>query len=216
MADGGKCVTEGECMSGSCYQPSCSTSCCLGTCQATPTTGTICSSTSDCAPDDFCSFLDPLSSAGSCQPRLAQGQPCQSDNNCQDGLNCDGADTKTCVPFVKDGQPCSSDMNACENLNSFCDDATHTCRPRLALGAACTIPAGRNSRVTAGCPFYADCIDGKCVVLPSLGEPCTVPDGGSPLLACLSGTCTNGSCQSTAKPPCTLSTATTPDAGARD
>jgi hypothetical protein len=216
VADGGRCVTEAECASGSCYQPSCSTSCCLGTCQAIPTTGTTCSSTSDCAPTDFCSYLASPSSHGVCQPRVAQGQPCEYDNSCLDGLNCDSAGTKTCVPYVKDGQPCNSDMNTCENLNSFCDGVTHTCRPRLALGAACSMPDGGFLRISAGCPFYADCIGGKCVAMPRLGEACTVPDGGSPFIACLSGTCTNGLCQPSANPPCTLANATTPDAGARD
>ena len=210
VAAGGNCVTDAECLGGSCHQPSCSTSCCLGTCGQPLAAGAACTSSTDCVAGDYCS------SQGTCQPQGAQGQPCTYNSQCQSGLACDSAGSGTCVPYVKDGQPCTPDGADCENINGFCDPTSGKCRSRLAVGAACSVPDGGISRISSGCVFYADCRDGTCVTLPGMGEACTVPDGGYASMACFVGTCTSGTCQGTVNPPCTVASATSPDAGARD
>jgi hypothetical protein len=218
VANGGNCVADTECAGGVCHQPSCGASCCLGTCGQASPTGGACDSDTDCASGDYCD-TNPFSTTtqNTCLPRGTQGQPCDYSGGCQDGLTCDGAGSGTCVPYVKDGQACTTYGPDCENLDSFCDPESGQCRPRLALGAACSVPAGAFSRPDAGCVFYADCVGGTCVALPGLGDPCTVPDGGFGSLVCRSGECTNGTCQPLGlDPPCTLTNATVADAGARD
>jgi hypothetical protein len=218
VPSGGNCVVDTECAAGVCHQPACGASCCLGMCGLPATTGAACDSDTDCASSDYCN-TNPYATTGrdTCQPLLAQGQPCDYSNSCQDGLDCDGSGTGTCVPYVKDGQSCSVDGPGCESLSSFCDPQSGRCRPRLVVGAACSVPSGMLSRPDGGCVFYADCVGGICVALPGPGEACAVPDGGYDSLVCRSGECTNGRCQSMGlDPPCTLASATAPDAGARD
>jgi len=220
VADGGSCVADTECAAGICRQPNCNASCCLGTCGQLSPVGAACYSSSDCASDAACVY-DYLSSSsqGTCQLGVGQGQPCITGTECQSGLTCDfdSAGTGTCAPYVKDGEVCTADGPVCENLNSFCDPQSGKCRPRLAVGSACSVPSGSLSRPGAGCVFWADCVSGTCVALPGAGEACTVPDGGSGALVCRAGDCIGGVCQPTVlAPPCTLATAATPDAGARD
>jgi hypothetical protein len=211
VAAGGNCVTDAECVGGVCHQPSCGASCCLGTCGQPLATGAACTSSTECAAGNYCS------SQGTCQPQGAQGQSCTYNSQCQSGLSCDNnSGSGTCAPYVKDGQACTPDGADCENINGFCDPTTGKCRARLAVGAACSVPDGGISRLNAGCAFYADCREGICVALPGPGEACSVPDSGYAALACMVGTCTNGVCQQTVNPPCTVASATAPDAGARD
>jgi hypothetical protein len=216
VATGGNCVTDAECVGGVCHQPSCGASCCLGTCGQPLAAGAACTSSSDCAAGDYCGTDYVTSSQSTCQPRGAQGQPCTYNSQCQSGLACDSSSSGTCVPYVKDGQACTPDGADCENINGFCDVTSGKCRPRLAVGAACSVPDGGISRLNAGCAFYADCREGTCVALPGPGEACTVPDGGYASLACFVGTCTGGTCQGMANPPCTVASAASRDAGARD
>ncbi len=216
VAVGGNCVTDAECVGGVCHQPSCGSSCCLGTCGQPLAAGEACTSSTDCVPGDYCGTDYVTSSQSTCQPQGAQGQPCTYNSECQSGLTCDSAGSGTCAPYVKDGQPCNPDGADCENVNGFCDTTSGTCRPRLAVGAACSVPDGGISRISSGCVVYADCREGTCVALPGPGEACTVLDGGYAELACFVGTCTNGTCQGMANPACTVASATSPDAGARD
>jgi hypothetical protein len=160
-------------------------------------------SSRDCVPGAWCEPGLLLSvGLGSCQAEAAQGEPC--DYRCQSGLTCCGTGTKTCVPYAKDGDPCSSDTD-CENVNSFCNPESGRCRPRLPVGAACTISNG-SAGVNAGCVYYAECVAGNCAQLPSNGQPCSALDGGSPFpfRSCNAGTCTDGICQPSS--PCTLKT----------
>ena len=216
VASGGNCVTDAECVGGVCHQPSCGASCCLGTCGQLLAVGAACTSSTDCSAADYCGTDYVTSFQSTCQPRGGQGQPCTYNSQCQSGLACDSSSSGTCVPYVKDGQACNPDAADCENVGSFCDATSRTCRPRLAVGAACSVPDGGISRISSGCVFYADCRGGICVALPGHGEACSVPDGGAASLACFVGTCTGGTCQGIAQAPCTIANATTPDAGARD
>jgi hypothetical protein len=218
VPDGGSCVADTECAAGVCHQPDCGASCCLGTCGQPFPIGAACDLSSDCVPDAKCVYDYLVStSRGTCQLGAGQGQPCPMGTACQSGLTCDTGGTETCVPYVKDGDTCTADGPACENLNSFCDPQSGTCRPRLAVGSACSVPDGSMSRTGAGCDFWADCVSGTCVALPGAGDACTVPDGGSGALVCRAGDCTDGVCQATVlAPPCTLANATVADAGARD
>jgi hypothetical protein len=215
VPSGENCVDDAECTTGTCRQPSCNANCCLGTCGGKIPIGSACSSSSDCESGSSCIYGS--SSSATCTADLAVGQACASSGAyCQDAFDCDTSGTSTCVPYVKDGQPCVTGGVGCDNMGSFCDPASGTCRPLLAVGAACTLPAGSTYGTGAGCVYYAECRNGTCTARPTIGDACSVPDGGYTQMACAGGDCTSGTCQPYTSQPCTLETAVSPDAGARD
>ena len=215
VPSGGNCIDDAECTTGTCRQPSCSANCCLGTCGGKIPIGSACSSSNDC--DTGVSCIYGSSSPGTCTADLAAGLSCGSSGAyCQDGLDCDTSATNTCVPYIKDGQSCVTGGVACDNMGSFCDPSSGICRPLLAVGAACTLPVGSIYGTGVGCVYYAECRNGTCTARPTIGEACSVPDGGYAQLACAGAECTNGICQPYTSQPCTLETAVSPDAGARD
>jgi hypothetical protein len=111
-------------------------------------------------------------------------------DRCQDGLYCKGANP-ICYRPSEVGGECAT--NNCDNCNSFCDDATKTCRAPPAVGDAC---AG-----VAECGLALNCVNGQCAVPGAVGEPCVAGTA----FPCqtgigLDGTvdCINGICSSTA------------------
>jgi hypothetical protein len=217
VASGGACVADNECSGGKCHQPSCGGACCLGTCGTPAAIGAACTNGSDCVTDATCRYDVLVStSQGTCQAQAAQGQPCSYGSDCRSGLTCDSTGTGTCVPYVPDGQACVQDGAECANINSFCDPETGKCRPRSAVGAACSTPDASAYALRGGCVYYANCVGGSCVALAGVGEACTVPDGGSAYLVCRAATCMGGVCQPQTSSACTLATATPPDASVHD
>jgi len=145
---------------------------------------------------------------GTCQPTLAPGAPCTSDDVCRDALcldldasgvghcgprqtgeACAGVDEcatgsvcdMVCAPPRERGEACQS-SEQCEGGNECVDG---TCRLILGLGAACDPSPTSTDRCATG----ATCLGGVCAPL-RLGDACNAE--------CASGTCQNGRCVSLA------------------
>jgi hypothetical protein len=103
----------------------------------------------------------------SCMPPAKLGDPCTTLFQCgaQYELNdivCDEARTHTCVHRTSTG-PCKNvnRQGSCDPVTSYCDSSTETCRPRLPLGAACTVP----STASDPCAVGTQCAGGVCSLL---------------------------------------------------
>jgi hypothetical protein len=97
-------------------------------------------------------------------PKVAQGGACTQGFECTTG-NCEGAETDPVVdgmcvaaPVLAGvGQSCAA--NACAD-GAYCDDATSTCQPVKAAGAACTDDnecVNTCNTTTNTCSCYAGC-----------------------------------------------------------
>jgi hypothetical protein len=212
IASGGACVSDEQCTTGLCKQPSCGGSCCLGVCAVKAAAGGSCTQSSECVADATCNYDGSLT--GTCKPRAPRGEACEYNSDCQSGLTCDSTGSKTCVPLIADGHPCTPGGASCAELSSFCDGTSKTCQPRIRVGAPCVNDTG--VLLGSDCVIYAQCRGGVCVAIPTVGEPCQITDGGYAEIACLVGTCTNGSCKVDPSTPCTIASARSPDAGTRD
>jgi hypothetical protein len=209
IASGGACVSDEQCATGLCKQPSCGGSCCLGVCAVKAAAGGGCTQSSECVADATCNYDGSLT--GTCKPRAPRGEACKYNSDCQSGLTCDSTGSKTCVELIADGHPCTPGGASCAELSSYCDGTSKTCQPRAKLGAACVSDA--TSLHGSGCVSYAQCKNGVCVAIPTVGEPCQATDAGYPEIACLVGACTNGTCQVAPSQVCTIASAHGADAG---
>lgn len=177
QAEGAACSTSNECASANCDTndlTACSgmPMCCAGTCgPAAPAPlpiGSDCSAAgSSCVAGTFCS-----ASRGLCVANVAVGQPCDpaTEKFCGIGLTCGPAASgsqQVCLALPAEGESCAT-LLSCDALDDYCDGTTHTCVPRIAVGAAC--PNG------VGCVDYAQC-DGPtrtCVSYGKAGALCTL------------------------------------------
>jgi hypothetical protein len=213
VPDGGRCVVNDECVGRLCGNYPAGASCCaLGTCLPRIAAGSPCWSTDHCVDGYYCGGgkgTDP----GTCQPLLLEGQACSTQMQCGPALQCDRGGTGTCRSVLQNGQACSMQVPACDPIAGFCDPVGRTCQPWRDVGAACSASV---TEVSGGCVGYAACMNGTCVELPGIDEPCVVPDGGDPSVACRSGWCTDGTCQEIACPVCTIESVPIPDASIAD
>ena len=166
VADDGPCFTGDECISGECDRSNCATTCCAGTC-VPPTqspSGTIAVGAQLV---DDCVQLD---------EECAAGTACI--------LTTVGAFATVCATPPGEGAPCGGTAS-CDLRGDFCDPATMTCTPRVAVGGTC---------VTGGddCVLYASCdaASMKCAARPRAGDVCSLTSlpclGG---LACIAARC---------------------------
>ena len=198
IASGDTCVTNSECVSGSCSAAPCPTdgTCCQNTCTGSAPAqplGSSCDGT--CVAGAYC---DQTSVPGTCRARLAVGQACTSVDDCMAGLVCvPYTGLRTCTAFVPNGQACSLSGAMCDDPQSHCDPVSGTCIPLGKPGDPCS--------GSSQCLTYASCVAGVCRTRPQEGEACD-PDAGNDA-RCLIGSCVQGSCSVGPAPqkPCTLS-----------
>jgi hypothetical protein len=206
VAAGGTCFRGYECASGHCDLTACaSAGCCPGTCAAGGPTGVplggTCTGLATCAAGTFCDGITML-----CMPLLPAGSPCTDDLSCAAGLVCLVSGTAPTAPQVcaappAEGAPCSIQDGYCALTTDFCDPATSTCKPRLAVGSDC------DTTITDGCVNDAACMNvqvgvtgvltSKCVALGRVGDPCLMMFGCLRGLECGTG----GTCQVRAPDP---------------
>jgi hypothetical protein len=151
------------------------------TCETPQPSGATCATSAECAADLYC--------VGVCRPRGAQGDPCVFDSlrlsTCAPGLACDvtpfTGQTGTCIlPRAKEGAcqfhwSCQPGL-ACSFLNyaGFPQNAPPPglCGPMEPVGTACDYSTYANYLGTE-CQAGAVCgADGKCDVIPQLGQNC--------------------------------------------
>jgi len=206
---GGECFADDECVEGHiCDRNACPADrlCCTGSCvefrilgeQAAcqlPQDGVLitsrCSSEFWCRPPD----VDPENppemppAEGVCTARVDNGQPCNANGECMDGLRCDTQDTQTCFKLSPHDAECNPMLatNPCLEVNDACDPGSSSCQIAPGPGEAC--PQGR-------CAGWALCSGqgdpenpATCIALLNRGEAC---DGSLPCLGDL--VCRDGLC----------------------
>lgn len=161
-ARGASCSLGRQCASGICVGGADGDAC--GRCAGPYGEGAPC--------DDFAECASGLVCRGECVLEGLPHHPCETTQDCVDGLWCSAG---ACAPRVADGEPCESD-DACARGHR-CADAR--CAPRgTTPGDACAAPSD--------CAFPASCFGGGCRV-PTEGEPCS-GRCASPFV-CLRGEC---------------------------
>lgn len=165
----------------------------------------------DCADGLSCVYA-PGTPMGTCQPTLAQGERCTSNDVCPDAdcLDMDASGTGHCGPrrtgeacsddfdcaddsfcgeslcaLAREGSRCAYTGSACSD-GSVCDGAAMICLPRAGHGDAC--------QSSVQCAEGADCVDGACRLVLGLGALCdpvpTAVDRCASGASCLDGVCT--------------------------
>lgn len=178
VADGGQCFQSFECASkDSVCAPN-------QTCVAKATAGQPCGQFG-CATGLYCQNL---TGAPTCQPQLAEGQPCTSTTQCQEKLFCDTfSATPTCVAPKDGGQTCTSSTGckSADCLTGTCAGSTTQCASSASCGRKCT-----NTGLT--CTVDSTCGNGTCSVTTAMmcnltgmncpvGEFCNFPPRCQPV-----------------------------------
>ena len=160
QANGSSCSFADQCTGGACIDSTCQTSC---------------TSTAECAADEWCSLL-----LGGCQPKKDLGIGCTDPEQCTSGecatvcvectdhLDCPGGwcNANSCAPPKANGSGCGVDaectsgicdaftcvectavpQEGCDFANEFCEGAQ--CNAKLSIGSSCT--------------FDDQCVSNKC------------------------------------------------------
>jgi hypothetical protein len=184
VAPGGACTTSRQCADGLCdtLDVCAGIMCCVGTCMARPpekAIGATCQGSDRCAGDGYCATS--ATGQGTCRARLSVGAKCEQGQLCAGGSVCLAGLCRLPVP-----RGASCDNTFCDDIeNDFCDGATKTCIPRVAVGANCA------SDTSDTCVRYATCdiAAGKCVAMGALGSPCFNGLPCQPLLECREAVC---------------------------
>lgn len=156
LENGRPCFAPSQCRSGHCANGIVGLLGC-GVCADPVPDGQACAFFFDCERGRHCTL-------GVCTIPGALGDPCgecQWDLACRDGV---------CSPWAVTGYPCASDADCAGNQGYWCDLPAGECAP-LALaadGQAC----GFSLSPPTICAAPDDCKAGKCVPLPTEGEPC--------------------------------------------
>jgi hypothetical protein len=163
--------------------------------------GSSCVAPAQCSGSDMRCSIPAGQRCGVCAPRVAAGQGCAGDRDCQTGLVCakqNNAATGACA--VPGGQAAACDpSHPC--LATLGCAANNTCEPPLAAGAACT---AQNCNSLDG--LYCDTRTGVCaqILAAGLGATCGVAANGT-LTSCAAGAkckmpdgSTTGTCEGTA------------------
>lgn len=197
VPEGGGCVVDDECTGDArCDLEMCmgGGACCVGKCAPKPSLVALggdcametCVETAYCDKED-----DGMGNVtAECKARVKNGQPCEDEDGCEDGLRCDTAGGKTCFILSKEGQPCNANLEnpPCLRVDNWCHATDEKCARLPGAGEPCT---DKNE-----CLSYAYCDAGTCKSKPLEGEACTM-DGPSCLgsLQCaiedmmMAGTC---------------------------
>ena len=188
IPNGGACTDTQECAG----DAHCQLDSCPGTCQANPTMGQSCLDSARCGADLACN------ADNVCDLPLANGEPCQTGDNCASGY-CRSVDgVRTCddlteyFSLARDA-PCDGLFTCQKGL--YCPitlGEAPVCTPVANLGQACT-----------SLPYDTACVDGAycattsgdasgagtCVAQTALGGTCTQAR------ECMTGVCDGGTCQ---------------------
>ena len=120
------------------------------------------------------------------EPRLGAGESCNQTDDCEVGLICldvNGGNDQTCRALPDDGETCLGVGDTC-GLESYCDQASKTCRALPSTGDCAPTPSILLRRCANG--FECDAND-VCQPSPGGGESC--------VLSCQTGfTCQAGVC----------------------
>ena len=169
---------------------------CYGTCQVLPP---LCEGA--CNSEQYCDEF-----TETCEARVAQGEDCDLDEMCMEGLECD-YDTFTCetaVPYMEpdpitriaDGEPCTYDYDEftawCEQgktcINVDITTYGGTCGAPLAEGEACTVTDECELGLRCfGVDFLGE-VKGTCGNYKEIGETCASSS------ECADGYCQAGTC----------------------
>jgi hypothetical protein len=220
--NGQSCGAAGECASGSCVDGYCCNNACNGTCDAcnqpgalgtcvvkagpgSPACannfacdGTASSCPTSCTSDVQCATTAYCAKNGTCQPRRAVGQSCESATDCKSGA-CRVCSSGNCVDGVCCDKPCDGACEACSSArkvsgtDGICGFAKGGTNPR----GACVADANPNSCKADGfcdgngnCRLHAPpttpCGPTSCAGNTLTGKTC---DGSG---ACVSGSTTCG------------------------
>jgi hypothetical protein len=128
-----------------------------------------CYSRTECAADEYCTFAyaeDPPAgeepAAGSCLPRLAEGEPCE-DGQCVDGLVCGSDPENVCVAIVNRGDPCDAATECADGLVCHQGFAPPVCEPPSVEGEGCA--------VAEDCAAGLPCEESLCGGPPVVEDP---------------------------------------------
>lgn len=99
--------------------------------------GDACNTNMDCVGDAFCDQGEAAICPGVCTARLSDGQPCDDDRSCEDGLICENVDDDTefvCTAPRKAGESCRGLYDPMCELDLECFvkgplDLYHVCKP---------------------------------------------------------------------------------------
>jgi hypothetical protein len=147
--------------------------------------GGPCSSWVDCAGDMYCSI--DVECPGVCTERILEGQPCDWEDYCENGLYCQGG---LCAPPAGEGDVCGGedDIFCAPPLYCFAgEDGNGTCRE---FGAMMSLAEGEPCMSMEEGPY---CQEGLSCVLVSL-EPVTA--------TCMGPYPSGGACQPGFPDPC--------------
>jgi hypothetical protein len=169
LADGARCIGDGECLAGSfCAPPDASG--CDGTCTRG---GTLCNDDQHCTGGQLCDEdLPTATSQGTCVtpvPPGAANQPCGTKHLCATGLYCsNGGTARTCLPIGGQGATCAGEIDACAD-GLFCartSGGTGICLPPAAKGAPCEASGQCGALLST---MTCDEATGTCVDAPTSG-----------------------------------------------
>lgn len=213
LADGAACVTDEQCVSGSCETMP-GSSC--GACEPRTAIGGACSITAPCASGLTCSTttmtcveivrngpggscdwtegqicepgLDCEPTSKTCKERGAAGAACSSIAPCASGLTC-SAMSRTCVEvtILREGEACDATSEAQCGVGLTCDPATRRC-----VGFAWVGPGGDCSAFGARCERGTCDRDTKtCPAVIADGQACGDPNAGvcDYFASCIDGKC---------------------------
>jgi len=114
------------------------------------------------------------------------GEPCDGQTECVAGTVCidvDGAEDRRCEALPLAGETCKGTLDLCAT-DSYCDQATKTCRALPPVGSACApVP----NVVGFQCVLYGECNEDVCEEAPSGGQACTAVC--QPGFGCVAGVC---------------------------
>lgn len=88
-----------------------------------------------------------VTASGKCKPYLDVASACTpsaAETGCPGGTTCD-ATAKTCARIGFEGAACGGATNADCRDGLYCEGASSTCKPRIAVGLACIVPASSAS-----------------------------------------------------------------------
>ncbi|MGC4118630.1 MAG: hypothetical protein QM765_29545 [Myxococcales bacterium] len=150
--------------------------------------------------DDGCMALcDPASPRRLIVHRV-DGEPCETSDDCAEGLFCPTSQPRTCQPAHRLREPCSS----LDKLHRECDPTTSciegSCQPRRSEGQRCSLGVD--------CVQGLRCFEGRCLPRRVLGESCAGLFDCYVWLRCAEGTCRNDtakvgdSCRGAGLNPC--------------
>lgn len=182
LPEGAECGTLFECLDGGVCVPPFDGG--VSRCSL-PRVGAACGNSVQCAPDQFCKdvvndFQGQAVTAGSCQPRLALGQPCtnqQEDDGCFEGSclqgQCQRARfTQAVGAECDDNENCVAGAFCADRANAFPDGGTRvrrgTCRSRVGVDGGCF----ESIFDSESCQPGLTCLDTFCRPLAREGEGC--------------------------------------------